>query len=357
MLHQLKTFFPIAEKIEDRKSSISILRHICVDKGLMRVTDLEHSVSIPVDDDRRYTIPMAIMKKVMKAKPKNLAVDTPNEGKVKITFDGKSVTCPSPNPDDFPSELKEKFELVGVWTKEVFIKLYQQTVFTSSDILRQALTGIFVEQNSMLSSCATDGHALQQVKNLDPENKNQIHKYMTAIIPNKPILLLAKHAVGAVKVYLSDNNIRFVIGNGIELTSQLIDARYPEFDKVIPAKQDSSLQFNKSDMLKSIKDARPFANPITYKALFHVNNGSIRLSAENKDDESMFTTELKTDCNRGKKMTMAFNLDLLDRVVKGMDGDIITWKYTDENSACTFYEAEKDPADKVNLLMPIKLRE
>jgi len=61
MLKELKTFLPLTDKIKTR-NSLPILNYICIKDGLMRYTDLENTVTMPVDDDRTYLLPLDVMK-------------------------------------------------------------------------------------------------------------------------------------------------------------------------------------------------------------------------------------------------------------------------------------------------------
>lgn len=72
MLQKLIRFLPIAEKVINRKTTLPILSHICVKDGYVSATDLENTVRMKIDDFRTYTIPLNILKTVLKAKPKYL---------------------------------------------------------------------------------------------------------------------------------------------------------------------------------------------------------------------------------------------------------------------------------------------
>ncbi|MFC1555409.1 hypothetical protein ACFL7D_12310, partial [candidate division KSB1 bacterium] len=277
MLKTLKTFFPIAEKVWDRKSSLPILSHICVDNGFIRMTDLEISVKTPVDDKRAYTIPIKLLKKVLNTKPKEIKIDLINDKKVKIFFDNKSVTSKFESVDDYPQEPKELYEETGTWTKDVLLKLYNQLPFTSTDELRLTLTGVYIHQNKKLSSCATDGHVLQYITNLDAASECTLQNDLKTIMPVKTIQILAKFARGTVKVYSGKERIKFILPGGIEITSNVIDGRYPEFQKVIPLSFPGKVTFTRDDLVRVIKETKPFANPHNNKAIFTVNNGAITI--------------------------------------------------------------------------------
>ena len=74
MLSTLKRLLPMAEKVIDRRSSLSILKTICIDGGMARVTDLETTLLMPVPDDRSYCLPVALLSKVLKSNPHSLKI-------------------------------------------------------------------------------------------------------------------------------------------------------------------------------------------------------------------------------------------------------------------------------------------
>ena len=357
MLRTLKTFFPIAEKVWDRKTSLPILNHICVENGFIRMTDLEMSVKAPVDDKRAYTIPIKLMKKVLNTKPKELSIELTDERKAKIVFDNKSVAFPFESIDDYPQEPKEKYEEAGTWTKEVLLKLYNQLPFTSTDELRAALTGVYVEQNNKLSSCATNGHVLKYIANLDAAGECTIRQDFKVILPAKCIQVLAKFARGNVTVFSAKERIKFILPGGIEIISNLIEGKYPEFQKVIPSSFPGEVTFTRDDFMRVIKDAKPFANPHNNKAVFTVNNRTITINTENGDDGTRFETSMPGGKGNGNKLTIAFDLALLEKVLKGVGTEQVLWKYDDSNAASVFVSANGEAEHTVNLLMPIKLKE
>ncbi|MFC1553398.1 hypothetical protein ACFL7D_02080 [candidate division KSB1 bacterium] len=357
MLQTLKTFFPIAEKVWDRKTSLPILSHICVDNGFIRMTDLEINVKAPVDDKRAYTIPIKLLKKVLNTKPKELKIDLINDKEVKIFFDNKSVAFPFESVENYPQELKELYEETGAWTKDVLLKLYNQLPFTSTDELRLVLTGVYVHQNKKLSSCATDGHVLQNVTNLDATGECTMQNDVKVIMPVKTIQILAKFARGDVKVFSGKERMKFVLPGGIEITSNVIEGRYPEFRKVIPSTFPGKVTFARDDLVRVIKDTKPFANPHNNKAIFTVNNGTITINAENVDDETSFETSISSRKGNSKNLIIGLDITLLEKVLKGINSEQVIWKYGDSTDASVFVSANGEAENTINLLMPIKLRE
>lgn len=154
---------PIAEKVINRRTTLPILEHVCVRNGCLSATDLENTIRMSVDDDRSYTMPLNILKIILKAKPKVLEIDVLEDGKVQVKYDSRTVSFQSRDPKEFPNLPEGKYEDAGKWTPAIIKALYSQLPYTSNDELKPALTGVLIDQNGTLSSCATDGHILRQV--------------------------------------------------------------------------------------------------------------------------------------------------------------------------------------------------
>ncbi|MFH2040807.1 MAG: hypothetical protein ABIJ65_15360, partial [Chloroflexota bacterium] len=166
MLHELRAFLPMAEKVKARNPTLTILNYLCVENGSMRLTDLETTIIIPVDDERSYTLPIAIMKQIFKQRPSSLDIQPMEDNKMKVLFDGHSVTFPVMDIAEYPSVPKETFKKVAIWPKEIFLQLFKQLDFVSEDELKPALMGVWVKQDQTMTSCATDGHLMEFAENL-----------------------------------------------------------------------------------------------------------------------------------------------------------------------------------------------
>jgi len=94
MLNELRAFLPMAEKVKARNPTMPILNHLCIENGAMRITDLETTIIIPVDDDRIYTLPISIMKQILKQRPAALEITPLEDYQMKVLFDGNAVVFP-----------------------------------------------------------------------------------------------------------------------------------------------------------------------------------------------------------------------------------------------------------------------
>jgi DNA polymerase III sliding clamp (beta) subunit (PCNA family) len=351
MLHTLNTFLPLAEKIYNKKSSIDILQFVCVTNESILFTDLETSIMMPVKDKRSFTLPIAILKKVLSTKPHSLHIEIPDKNKLRISYDNKQITFPIPSVEEYPSLALEDFKETAVWTKEVVHKLYKQIPYASKDCLRPALTGIFIQQNKKLSSVATDGHVLQWIADHDSDKKCELKSEFDCIVPVIAIGIVSRFNRGDVKVSLSDKYIRFTFNNNIKITSKLIKENYPDFKKVFPDSSGNEIIIEKKEILDCIKAALPFSNNDNHRAVFKSNNGFIQIKVEDSDEETSYESSFAVKNKKGNELTLVLNLQLLEKIIKGLDDDYLQWQYASSDDPSIFTSGNGIR----NLLMPIRL--
>ena len=102
MLDALIKFIPIAEKIVPRRSTIKVLENICIHEGRIMATDLEMTVTMPIDEKRSFLIPLGIVKTILKSRPKSVDVREDGNGRLRIAYDDKAVIFPMQDVADYP---------------------------------------------------------------------------------------------------------------------------------------------------------------------------------------------------------------------------------------------------------------
>ena len=111
-IKSLNRFVKMAERLVIRSPSLPILGHVLVDKGSMRVTDLENTLIMSVDDKRSYTIPFSALKAALKQRPEDLSIELEKDNKITLSYDNKNLTVKGLDPADFPIIPKGKFSMI-----------------------------------------------------------------------------------------------------------------------------------------------------------------------------------------------------------------------------------------------------
>jgi len=353
MLPTLNRLKPFLEKVISRKTALPILKSICIRGGFITATDLETTVRMKVRDDRAYTIPLAVLMTVLKTRPLSLLIELEDE-KVKLTYDQKQVSFKSLNPDDFPLTPTGRFTSLGVWSPKVLKELHRQIRFTSTDELKPALTGVFIEQNGNLTSCATDGHILRMLKD---EQTGQPKNTFKGILPKKSLMILTRLIKNPVRVAASDTPLRLTIKPGLDLYIRLKDEIYPDFKTVIPKTFAGRVTVDKAHITRLLSESKPFLDPKTHAGRFTVTEEGIRFKVVNEDEELTWEASLPVINQSGKNLEVGLNVNLLDTVLQPIDTPEVLWQYGSSTSAGVVTGPQEKEPQAVQLLMPIRMEE
>lgn len=354
MLQELIRFLAVAEKVVPRNSTIEVLRNLCIKDGYVLATDLELIARMPVPDNRSYLIPFGIIKTVLKSKPASIDVDLLEPNRIKINYDNKSVSFTGGEVADFPNLPEMEFQPIGEWSQETVMLLHSQLPYASADELRPALNGIFLNQNGSFSSCATDGHVLRVISDMDPAHSCELQEY-SGILPKRVIQLLPRLVRETVSVSLSEDYFRFELEHGLTLYSRNVEGTYPDFARVIPKEFASSVELDVARLRNLTEAAKAFANKATMASVFEIDEDQLFIKVENTEDDVRWESSMTVDRVSGGGLKVGMNLSYLEKVLDGLDGKKTMWKYNDGNTASVFTETGDDASSPMNLIMPIRL--
>jgi DNA polymerase-3 subunit beta len=206
---------------------------------------------------------------------------------------------PGPRPDDG--------DRMEVALDDLVTAVEQTQMAASTDEARPVLTGVLVQvQGGSLTLAATDGHRLA-VRKLAATGAPELEASL--IVPARALAELArvlKGEPGKVEVIISKarNQVFFRAGTS-ELTSRLIDGKYPNYAQVIPSKSSTKVRVSTSELTQTVRAvslfARDSANVIRVKA----QSGALVLSATtNEVGDSR--AEMTADVD-GSDIQIAFN--------------------------------------------------
>ena len=206
---------------------------------------------------------------------------------------------PGPRPDE-----GDKFE---VPLSDLLSAVDQTQMAASTDEARPVLTGVEMRiEGGMLTLAATDGHRLA-VRKLEVKGAADLEAGL--IIPARALAELSralKGEPGNVEVTISKarNQIFFKAGTS-ELTSRLIDGKYPNYSQVIPSKSSTKVKVSTAELTQTVRAvslfARDSANVIRVKA----QSGALVLSATtNEVGDSKAEMAAHVD---GSEIQIAFN--------------------------------------------------
>ena len=343
MQYTLRTMAAIASKVANVKSRLPILRGIAFDGKQAMVTDLETYITFPFITAFRGVLPISILKKALKGKPKAITLETDH-----LAIDGGKLHFEALPLDDFPlspDAQSKRFKPIGIWDN--FKQLAAMTAYVSKDELKPSLLGVYIHQaKGAIETAATDGHRLRVVKNVPADWRREFE----GILPATTMRWLDKF--GPAEVSLNDTYIRFAFAD-LTVTVRLIDERYPDYASVIPKDFTGSMEFDRVEMLAAVEKALAFADTTTKQG--EINTGDMQITAtDQKYGPHEYQWEATLPGTRqGEPILIGFNLAYLATVLKGMEAETVAWQYNSPISAGVF----TDGPDSSTLLMPFRLND
>lgn len=304
----------------------------------------------------RIAIPAKILIDTLRALPEQpitLAVD--GQG-VSLASSSGTYKLNGEDAADYPDlPLIESDESQIEFGSDVLQNAISKTLFgVSNDELRPAMTGVFmrVDEDSM-TFVATDAHKLVRYKSFEPTGIQR-----EGIILPKKALNLVKNALSdqttIVKMRFNETNAQFEFDN-LVLVCRLIDARYPDYNAVIPKENPNKLTINRTDLQSALRRLAIYANKSTYQVIFDIQAGQIEVSAQDIDFSNEARETLPCDYS-GESIRIAFNAKFLIEILGVLDTDEISLELSTPSRAGIIIPSEEnDNEDVLMLVMPIMI--
>lgn len=323
-------------------------------------TDLETSITTEIDvmsdSDGLVAIPAKILLDTLKALPQQPITFSVNEDNysIEITSAYGKYKLAGENGADFPSIPSADDEATIAIPAAMLSQGINKTIFaTSNDELRPAMTGVYFQiDENKLTFVATDAHKLVRYSFTDIKSDTATN----FIVPKKALNLL-KNALpqnDEVKISYNKANAFFSFGN-VNMVCRLIDARYPDYNAVIPIDNPNKFTVNRSDFQNSLKRIAIYANKTTNQVILNINDKSLTVSAQDLDFSNEATEQLTCSFN-GDPLTIGFNAKFLVEMLNVMEGDEIRMELSTPTRAGIIKPTEEvDGEDILMLVMPVML--
>ena len=323
-------------------------------------TDLETSITTSLevlsDADSSVAIPAKILLDTLKALPSQPVTFTVNEENfgIEITSAYGKYRLAGENGIDFPAIQTPDEEAQITIPASTLGHGINKTIFaTSSDELRPAMTGVYFQiDENKLTFVATDAHKLVRYSFTDIKSETATN----FIVPKKALNLL-KNALpqnDEVKISYTKANAFFSFAN-VKLVCRLVDARYPDYNAVIPIDNPNSFTANRNDFQNSMKRIAIYANKTTNQVILNVTDKSLTISAQDLDFSNEATEQLPCTLV-GEPLTIGFNAKFLVEMLGIMEGDEIRMELSTPTRAGILRPVEEvDGEDILMLVMPVML--
>ena len=172
------------------------------------------------------------------------------------------------------------------------------------------------------------------------------------IVPRKGVLELQRilGASGEVEIMIGSNHIRLQIGD-IRFTSKLIDGKFPEYTRVIPASPGKTVVADRESLRAALQRTAILSNEKYRGVRVSLAKNALKLQAHNPEQEEA-QDEVEIEYS-GEELEIGFNVNYLLDALAAVEGGDVQVGLTDGNSSCLIRSAQDGSARYV--VMPMRL--
>ena len=135
----------------------------------------------------------------------------------------------------------------------------------------------------------------------------------------------------------------------------MIDARYPDYNAVIPVDNPNLLVIKRTDLLSSLKRIAIYANKTTNQVILDISPDSLTVSAQDLDFSNEANEQLS--CNyEGTPVTVGFNAKFLIEMLNVLQSDEVKMELSTPSRAGILLPVEAMEGEEILMLvMPVML--
>jgi DNA polymerase-3 subunit beta len=317
-------------------------------------TSISTSLTVNQLEEGEIAVPARILIETLKALPDQpLTFNADSEtSNIELVSSYGKYSLAGDKTEDFPimpdQDNVQEFEI----TASRFASAISKCIFaTSNDELRMAMTGVLMQLDfNKVIFVATDAHKLVKyaIGGLNTEISDSI------IIPKKTLNLLKNIILeeGPLKVAFNTKNVFLDFGDTLVI-SRLIDAKYPDYNAVIPVDNNNELIINRKDLQNSLKRIGIYANKSTNQVVLNFSNNSLTISGKDLDFSNEATEQLVCKYN-GEAMSIGYNSKIFAELLNHNDTNEIILQLSTPNRAGIIVPDEQEENEHLMMLiMPI----
>jgi DNA polymerase-3 subunit beta len=322
----------IVSRAVSPRSTLPVLANVLVatDEGRLRLsaTNLEIGITCwigaKIEEDGSTTVPARTFSDLVSTLPDgkvdmDLVVRTQT---LHVRSGASNTDIKCIDSQEFPPMPVPDLDGGVVFNVSDLREMIKQVVFAaSSDEARPVLTGVLLTVvGNEVTMAAADGFRLSV---RTAELSNGASDSLRAIIPARALNELARIAGDGnetVTMTLPPGRGQVIFRtDDIELTSQLIEGNFPDFEQIIPTMHNTRTVVSSSSFLKACKQAEIFARDGSHIARLNITPGdelqpgSVEISAQSEETGSSEAVVEATI--EGQPVLIAFNVRYLREVL------------------------------------------
>jgi DNA polymerase III subunit beta len=331
--------------VVERRQTMPVLANVLLAARDNRLsitgTDLEVELvatsQVSVSQSGDITVPGRKLLDIFRSLPEKTSVTLSTEGeRVSIRAGRSRFTLSSLPAAEFPLVEEINAQQTLTVAQGEFRRLIDKTHFSmAQQDVRYYLNGLLLETDGKsLRAVATDGHRLaiceMALSGKDKSTTQQV------IVPRKGVLELQRilGTDGDIQLAVGTNHVRAQIGD-IRFTSKLIDGRFPEYGRVIPASPPRMVEADREVLRQALQRTAILSNEKYRGIRLTARPDLLTLQAHNPEqEEAEDSVEVSY---KGEEVEIGFNVNYLLDALSAVEGDKVEIGLTDSNSSCLIH--------------------
>lgn len=358
LLKPLQSLMGVVEKRHTMAILGNVLLEVLSDQLRLTATDLEVELiaTVPLGgpgEEGRVTIPARKLVDICRSLPDEATVKfvLDDKGRPIINSGRSRFTLSSLPAETFPSVEGDLGETKIALPQRELLALLRKTHFAmAQQDVRYFLNGLLFEVSADgIKVVATDGHRLALSSH---SAALDIAEPVQVIVPRKAVtelMRLLEDSEESVTLIFGSNHLRLQLPS-YTFTTKLIDGRYPDYNRVIPAKGQNVMLADSGNLKHALSRAAILSNEQYRGVRLKFDQGVLHLSANNPEqEESQDEVEVEY---KGDDIEIGFNVGYLLDVLSTL-GNKVQVSLMNANASALIHD-ESD-ASSLYVVMPIRL--
>ena len=348
--------------VVERRHTLPILSNVLLELNAgvltLTATDLEiqvasHNETDGARTDEATTVSARKLQDILRSLPEgsSIALDI-QDRRLQIKAGKSKFSLQTLPPTDFPKlaaggQASARVELGQKDLKRLFGLVHY--AMAQQDI-RYYLNGLLLALSPEgLTVVATDGHRLALAS---APGKLDVTR-MDVILPRKAVLELTKllgEGDGRLSMEVRENQVAFSFGV-VELVTKVVDGKFPDYQKVIPAGYRKGFQISCEILRQALQRAAILSNEKFRGVRWVLTENSLRIVSSNTEQEEA-EEELEIEYS-GDALDIGFNVSYLLDVLANVSASEIECWLGDANSSMLL--TVPDDANFKYVVMPMRI--
>lgn len=354
------------QNIIERKSSMPVLSTILFDASgssvRLSATDLElgfqESLSATVVEEGSITISGRKLFEILKeSNSETFSIKGRENNWVRLSDRVARFDLACIAPDEFPAFIEPEGVAMVQIDGDVLADMINKTIYAIT--IEEAgfkLSGVFTETVSrdgkhFLRMVATDGHRLSMVDKPVPRIE-ALDLDRGVMIPKKGMSELNRLAAegATIEIGFKEKDCVARKDNAL-LVMRLLEAKFPDYQAVIPKDAPFSVSLNRSSLLEAMRKMMILSNERYRAVKITLENNILDLVSTNPDlGEAQEKIEITYT---GERIEAGFNPRYFIDVIQAMQSDTIRMEFIDNSRPCVIRGDEDEGF--IGLIMPMRV--